>query len=48
MRRYVAQLVECRTSNPKVMGSSSGGGYHQSVVLPSQKTVVPVRVGSDN
>ncbi len=35
--RDVAQLVARRTCTPKVVGSSPGGGYHQSLVSPSQK-----------
>ena len=44
--RDIAQLVERQTCNPKVVGSSLGWDYHQSLVSPSQKTVVPDRVGS--
>ncbi len=40
-------MVERRTCNPKVVGSSPGGDYHQSLVSPSQTNVVPDRVRSD-
>ena len=34
-------LVERRTCNPKVIGSSLDGDYHQSLVSPSQKQCGP-------
>ena len=43
--RDVAQLVERRTCNPKVVGSSPGGDYHQSLVSPSQKLWSPAGSG---
>ena len=45
MERDIAQLVERRTCNPKVVGSSLGGGYHQSLVSPSQKQWSPTGSG---
>ena len=45
MERDVAQLVECLTCNPKVVGLSPGGGYHQSLVSPSKKQWSPAGSG---
>ena len=39
------QLVERQTCNSKVVGSSLGGSYHQSLVLPSQKQWSPAGSG---
>ena len=44
-KRDVAQLVERRTCNPKVVGLSLGGDYHQSLVSPSQKQWSPTGSG---
>ena len=45
MERDVAQLVERRTSNPKVVGSSLDGNYHPSLVSPSQQQWSPAGSG---